>query len=210
MMEKVIATGKTVEEAVNSALEKLGTTKENVEVIVIQQPGKRLFGLMGKKDAVVQVEIIQREVNPINEAKKFLSDVFQSINLSVQIEQLNQKEHILFNLVGRDLGVLIGRRGQTLDSLQYLVNVVANKYTKDSKVRIILDAENYRSRRKQTLERLANRLAEKVVRTGRDVVLEPMTPLERKIIHTKLQNHPRVQTYSQGEEPYRKIVITKK
>ncbi|OEF99624.1 DNA-binding protein [Vulcanibacillus modesticaldus] len=209
-MEKVIATGKTVEEAVNSALEKLGTTKENVEVIVIQQPGKRLFGLMGKKDAVVQVEIIQREVNPINEAKKFLSDVFQSINLSVQIEQLNQKEHILFNLVGRDLGVLIGRRGQTLDSLQYLVNVVANKYTKDSKVRIILDAENYRSRRKQTLERLANRLAEKVVRTGRDVVLEPMTPLERKIIHTKLQNHPRVQTYSQGEEPYRKIVITKK
>ncbi|GBF11460.1 RNA-binding cell elongation regulator Jag/EloR [Tepidibacillus sp. HK-1] len=208
-MEKVIATGKTVEEAVQSALRQLGTTEDRVKVKVLEQPSKRLFGLIGK-NAVVEVELFPEQVDPLEEAKKFLFDVFKSMNLKVQIEQFNQADYTVLNFVGKDLGILIGRRGQTLDSLQYLVNIVANRKVDHNRLRIVLDAENYRSRRKATLEELANRLAEKVIRTGKEVVLEPMTPSERKIIHTKLQDHPKVQTYSQGEEPNRKVVITRK
>jgi len=228
-MEKVITTGKTVDEAVNDALTKLGTSIEHVNVKVIEQPGKRLFGIFGVKEAVIEVTKISPEDSPESEeksmlsttdsdstveqlakAKQFLEEVFQSMNMDVMIEQLRQKDYVLFNIVGSDLGILIGRRGQTLDSLQYLVNIVANRYSPEKRVHIVLDAENYRSRRKATLENLAAKLADKVLRTGKEVVLEPMTPLERKIIHTKLQNHPRVQTYSRGEEPYRKVIITKK
>lgn len=221
-MGKVIATGKTVKEAVESALQELGTTEDKVYVKVIEQPIRRLFGLMGKKDAVVEVELISEPVNPtkefininhvesIEEAKKLLYEVFKTMELTVRIEELSTREHVMFNLVGRDLGILIGRRGQTLDSLQYIVNIVANKRNRDSRVRIVLDAENYRSRRKVTLERLAIKLADSVIRTGKEVVLEPMTPLERKIIHTKLQDHPKVDTFSIDEEPNRKVVITAK
>ena len=237
-MEKIVATGKTVEEAINSALRQLNTTEDKVNVRVIEQPGKRLFGLMGRKDAVVEVSLIhqpsidledeqqrksteedlvtdseiteQVKQDPVEEAKHFLYDVFQTMDISVQIEVSNQDEQIVFNFVGKDLGILIGRRGQTLDSLQYLTNIVANRYTKEGRVRIVLDAENYRSRRKATLEDLALKLADRVIRTGKEVVLEPMSPHERKIIHTKLQNHPKVQTHSQGEEPNRKVMITRK
>lgn len=209
-MEKVIATGKTVEEAVNSALRQLRTTEDNVDISIIEHPSKRLFGLMGTRDALVEVELKSIPVDPVVEAKKYLDEVLKAMDLNVQIEELKQKDHIFFNLIGRDLGVLIGRRGQTLDAIQYLVNIVGNRYAKENRIRIVLDAENYRSRRKSTLERLANKLADKAYKTGKDVVLEPMTPLERKIIHTQLQDHPRVQTYSQGEDPYRKVVITRK
>ena len=209
-MEKVLVTGKTVEDAVKSALEQLGVSEDRVKIHVVEQPSKKFFGLFGQKEAVVEVELIQPNQDPIKEAKEFLENVLHTMGLSVQIEQLRQKDVILFNLVGKDLGMLIGRRGQTLDSLQYLVNIVSHRYTSDKKVYIVLDAENYRTRRKSTLESLAVKLAEKVVRTGKEVVLEPMTPLERKIIHSRLQNHPKVQTYSQGEEPFRKVIISKK
>ncbi|MFV9510303.1 RNA-binding cell elongation regulator Jag/EloR [Tepidibacillus sp. LV47] len=236
-MKKVIATGKTVEEAINSALRQLNTTEDKVNVKVLEQPGKRLFGLMGRKDAVVEVTLLSESEpsiletkardfleekftkpdrkqifseDPILEAKEFLYDVFQAMNLSVEIEVSEEDEQVILNLLGNDLGILIGRRGQTLDALQYLTNIVANRHVKENRIRIVLDAENYRARRKATLEALAMKLADKVVRTGRDVVLEPMSPHERKIIHTKLQNHPKVRTISQGEEPNRKVTITRK
>lgn len=209
-MEKVVATGKTVKEAVYSALEQLGTTSDKVDIKIINQPSKRLFGLMGTSEAVVQVEIIPETVDPIEDALLFLKNIFRTMNLSVQIERLKKEDFILLNFLGKDLGVLIGRRGQTLDSLQYLVNIVANKNKNEGRVRIVLDAENYRKRRKETLENLADKLAYKVVKTGKEVVLEPMTSLERKIIHARLQDSTSVMTQSQGEEPYRKVVISKK
>ncbi|WP_339060752.1 RNA-binding cell elongation regulator Jag/EloR [Tepidibacillus marianensis] len=228
-MEKIIATGKTVEEAINSALRQLNTTEEKVNVKVIVQPGKRLFGLIGRKNAVVEVSFIsekktdktvepepmhQHETgmakDPIEEAKQFLSNVFKTMKISVRIEVDHKEDQIVFNFIGKDLGILIGRRGQTLDSLQYLTNIVANRFVTDHRFRIVLDAENYRDRRRATLEELAMKLADKVVRTGKEVILEPMSPLERKIIHSKLQNHPKVQTLSHGEEPNRKVMITRK
>jgi len=209
-MEKIIVTGKTVEDAVNSAIKQLGTTEDRVNINVLEQPTKRLFGLMGTKNAVVEVELLPEPIDPLKEAKTFLYDVVKTMNLSVQIEQFKQQDQVVFNLVGDNLGMLIGRRGQTLDSLQYLVNIVANRYTENSRLRIVLDAENYRSRRKSTLEDLANKLANKVLKTGKEVVLEPMTPLERKIIHTQLQNHSKVETYSTGEGSNRKVVIKKR
>lgn len=205
-MKKIIATGKTIEEAVDSALKQLGTTKENVKINIIEKPGKKLFGLMGTKEAVVEVEVIN-DADPLESSKTFLNDLFKAMKLSVHIEQFNHDDYTVYNLVGRDLGILIGRRGQTLDALQYLVSIIANKNTINKK-RIILDAENYRSKRKAILEDLADKLANKVLRINQDVVLEPMTPLERKIIHTQLQNHPDIETYSIGEEPNRKVVIT--
>jgi len=208
-MESVIATGKSVEEAVKSALEKLGTSEDKVKIKVIEQPSKKLFGLMGTKEAVIEVELINL-TNPTDEAKDFLEDVCRTMDIPVEIEQFNKEDHIVLNLVGRDLGILIGRRGQTLDALQYLVNIVANKQAKNNRIRFILDAENYRIKRRNTLEDLAEKLADKVLRTGKDVVLEPMTPMERKIIHTQLQYHPNVKTFSLGEEPNRKVIITKK
>ncbi len=209
-MNKVVATGKTVKEAVYSALKQLGTTSDKVDIKIIDQPSKRLFGLMGTRDAVVQVELLPDTVDPIEEAILFLKKIFRTMGLSVKTEQFKKEDYILLNLVGNDLGILIGRRGQTLDSLQYLVNIVANKNKNIERVRIILDAENYRVRRKETLESLADKLSYKVMRTGKDVMLEPMTPLERKIIHAHLQDSDKIKTQSHGEEPYRRIVISKK
>jgi len=208
-MNKVVATGKSVDEAVKSALRQLGASEDNVNIKILEQPSKKFFGLMGSKDAIVEVELITKMgESSIDLAKSFLQDVFSAMEVDVTIEQFNRDDHILLNLVGKNLGILIGRRGQTLDSLQYLVNIVANKQKSGNKTRFILDAEDYRYRRKLTLEDLAEKLAEKAVRTGRDVVLEPMTPLERKIIHSQLQNHPLVETHSLGEEPNRKVIIT--
>ncbi len=209
-MNKVVATGKTVKEAVYSALEQLKTTSDKVEIKIINQPNKRLFGLMGISNAVVQVELIPDNEDPIDEAILFLKKIFRTMNLSIKIDQLKEEDYILLNLIGNDLEILIGRRGQTLDSLQYLVNIVANKNKNIGRVRVILDAENYRFKRKETLQRLADKLSYKVIKTGSDVMLEPMTPWERKIIHSYLQDSDKVKTESHGEDPYRKIIISKK
>lgn len=147
----------------------------------------------------------------IGQAREFLQKLFQSMGMDVVIEKFFAKEEdgTMFKLHGEGLGVLIGKHGQTLDSLQYLTNLVANKYSKD-RIRIILDAEDYRKRRQETLERLAKNLAAKVKRNGIKAALEPMNPYERKLIHMSLQDDPKVETYSEGEEPYRKVIIALK
>jgi len=205
-MKKIIVSGKSLEEAVKSGLAALNTTEDRVKVTVLEQASRGLFGLFGSKAAKVELEMIP---DALEQTKLFLDDVFRAMKLGVTIEEQVTHEHIIFNLLGKDLGILIGRRGQTLDSLQYLTNIVANRFSK-SHLRIILDAENFRERRKVTLEELALRLADRVVRFKKEVVLEPMSAQERKIIHFQLESHSYVKTFSKGDEPNRRIVIALK
>jgi len=202
-MKKIVVSGKSIEEALNSGLAQLNTTEDRVNMTVLEHPSKGLFGLIGTKLAKIELELIP---DPLEEAVSFLKDVFAAMPIEVSIESKKDRMDATINLHGTDLGMLIGRRGQTLDALQYLVNIVANRYS-DKHIRIVLDAENFRDRRKQTLEQLASRLASKVERTKKEVVLEPMPPQERKIIHSYLQNHPTIRTYSKGDEPNRRVVI---
>ncbi|MDO5540538.1 MAG: RNA-binding cell elongation regulator Jag/EloR [Eubacteriales bacterium] len=186
-----------------------------------------------KKEIEVQKEVVEETVAPVKEtveerherkvavltleeqqevkerAEKFLKDVFASIDMEVGVETDYSDEVLNVELSGDDMGILIGKRGQTLDSLQYLTSLVVNK-GKSGYTRVKVDTENYRSRRKETLENLAKNIAFKVKRTRRPVFLEPMNPYERRIIHSVLQNDPYVTTHSEGEEPYRKVVVTLK
>ncbi|GIP40644.1 DNA-binding protein [Paenibacillus sp. J31TS4] len=205
-MMKMVVSGKTVEDAVNEGLRQWKVGEDRVKMTVLEQPAKGLFGLIGARQAKVELELIP---DPAEEAELFLRDVLRTMGLEVELNRQMEEDGLLFNLSGPEIGILIGRRGQTLDALQYLVNIVANRQS-DRHVRIMIDAEQFRSRRKQTLEELSMRIASKVVRTKQDVVLEPMTSLDRKIIHAKLQDHPHVRTYSQGDEPNRKVVVSLK
>ncbi|MDO3681610.1 RNA-binding cell elongation regulator Jag/EloR [Paenibacillus ehimensis] len=202
-MKKIVVTGKTIDEAVKNGLGQLGVPEERVKISVLEQPSKGLFGLIGAKDARVELEVLP---DAIEEAIAFLQEVLRSMKLDVRIEQKQDKDGTQLHLHGSELGMLIGRRGQTLDALQYLVNIVANRFS-DRHVRIVLDAEQFRERRTKTLQELADRLAERVVRTRKEVVLEPMSPAERKVIHSWLQQHDKVRTFSRGDEPNRRIVI---
>ena len=205
MAEVLEKTGKTVEEAYQAALAELGLPESRVSYEVIEEPSKGFLGIIGGKLAKVRVTV--RELSPLEKAENFLKEIFSSMHLDVKMEREDKEESYIFNLVGENLGILIGKHGQTLDALQYLTNLAANRGLLEEKIRIILDVENYRSRREETLRRLAVRLADKVRRTGEKVMLEPMNRHERKIIHTALQNDSRVVTYSAGNEPYRKVVI---
>lgn len=206
MNKKIVMSGKTVNEAVDAALKELNTTIEKVKVTVLEEGSKGLFGFFGK-EAQVEVEL---KYDGINEAKKFLQELLEKFKINGLIEVLKQKDYVLFNVVGRNLGQLIGHHGKTLDSLQYLTNIIANKYNNDEKIKIIIDIESYRAKREQTLKRLADSVAQKVLKTGRSISLEPMTAFERKIIHTHLQEQATITTFSKGEEPYRRIIIAKK
>lgn len=197
-------TGRTVEEAVNQALAELKLKKDEVEIEILEEPNKGIFGFFGSKNARVRVT---EKLDPIKMVKKFYEKVTAQMGVNAEILVKEEEDFIKMNLIGDNLGILIGRRGETLDALQYLGNLVANKYNLAERKKIILDAEGYRKRREDTLVNLAARLADRVKRTGYRVVLEPMNPQERRIIHTALQNDRRVQTYSEGEEPFRKVVI---
>ncbi len=200
-------TGKTIDEAIELALAELEVTRDRIDYEVLEVPSKGLFGFIGSKLAKVKVSV--RMIDPVEEAKKFLESVFKAMNISVFMEKMTHDDHVVLNLRGEDLGVLIGKHGQTLDALQYLTNLAANRDAAE-RSRIILDVEDYRKRRAETLSRLAMRLADKVKRRGERVVLEPMSPQERKIIHMALQDDSRIVTYSEGDEPYRKVVIALK
>lgn len=206
-MKKIVASGKTIDDAVRNGLTQWQVTEDRVEVVVLEQPSKGLFGLFGVKEAKVELTLIP---DPLEEAEHFLHDVARTMGMSVRLERKQTREGTLLSVSGGgDLGMLIGRRGGTLDALQYLVNIVANRYA-SSHLRIVLDAEDFRERRRKTLEELSDRLAGRVIRTRKEVVLEPMTSHERKVIHSQLQNHPKVRTFSKGDEPNRRVVIALK
>lgn len=204
-MEMIERTGKTVEEALEAALAELGVDRDQVEYKVVEAPSKALFGLLGGREA--RVEVTLKKVDPIDTAKMFLSKVTQAMGLQVSFDVNRGEENIEINLHGEDLGLLIGKHGQTLDALQYLTNLVSQRDARD-RLRIVIDVEDYRKRRADTLQQLALRLADRVKRSGERVVLEPMTPHERKIIHLSLQEDPLIETFSEGQEPFRRIVIT--
>jgi len=206
-MNSVEKTGKTVEEAVESAIAELGVGHDRVEYEVLEAPSKGLFGIIGGKPARVRVSI--KKTDPVIAAKEFLQDIFRIMKLTVNIEKLTRQDGTILNIRGEDLGILIGKHGQTLDALQYLTNLAVNNKS-DERVRIMLDVEDYRKRRAETLANLARRIADKVKRRGEKITLEPMNPHERKIIHMALQEDLRITTYSEGEDPFRKVVIALK
>ncbi|MGN0375128.1 MAG: RNA-binding cell elongation regulator Jag/EloR [Butyrivibrio sp.] len=204
-MEKIEVTGKTVDEALTNALIQLETTSDKVEYEVVEKGSSGILGFINSKPAKI---LVWKKATMEDSINNFLNDVFSAMDLKVTVEMTvdEEEETININLVGDDMGVLIGKRGQTLDSLQYLVSLVANKES-EKYYRVKLDTENYRDRRKATLESLAKNIAYKVKRTRRPVSLEPMNPYERRIIHSALQNDKYVCTKSEGEEPFRHVVI---
>ncbi len=205
MSKFVEKSAKTVEEAVKLALAELGLDEENAKVEIIEEGSRGLFGL-GSKDAIVRVS---PDVNLEKRAEDFLSDVFLSMGLRVETDIKRQGKVMTVNLIGDSLGIIIGKRGDTLDALEHLVNLCVNKGDGEY-VRVVLDAENYRARREETLTKLAKNLASSVVRNNKKMTLEPMHSNERRIIHATLQDHTGVETFSIGEEPNRKVVIAPK
>jgi len=200
-------TGKTVEEAITAGISELGVERDRVKVEVLEEPSKKgLFGLFGTRLARVRVSY---EDNPGLLAADFIHKVCQSISVKADTQVSKDGEHWHIDITGPELGILIGRRGDTLDALQYLTNLAVAKQLSE-RVRIIVDVEGYRLRREETLVRLAKRLSEKVKRTGTRIVLEPMNPHERRIIHTSLQDEARISTFSEGDDPNRRVVISLK
>ena len=266
MIEK---TGKSVEEALQAALDELKVNAEDVEVEVLESPSKGFFGF-GAKPAIIQVtlkenlkpekledvsaenvseveenisaekvseqveekvaEVAEEKISEVEKnvsaekvsgknfdkaeiiakAKKFLAEVFAEMKIEAEIKVEETGTIVDFDLVGKNLGILIGKHGQTLDALQYLTNLAANKNDSEDRVHFILDVENYRERREETLKKLAKSVADRAFRMRQDVRLEPMSRHERRIIHTALQNNDKVETRSAGEEPYRYIIVSPK
>ncbi|SHJ37260.1 RNA-binding cell elongation regulator Jag/EloR [Pseudobutyrivibrio xylanivorans] len=202
-------TGKTVDDALTNATVSLGVTSSEIKYEVVEEGSSGFLGI-GSKDAVIKV-VISTEEDPKQVAKDFLDGVFEAMQLEVNISmEFNESdETLLIDLAGPEMGVLIGKRGQTLDSLQYLTNLAVNR-SSEKYTRVKIDTEDYRRRRKETLENLAKNMASKVKRTKKAVTLEAMNPYERRIIHSALQNDNNVTTHSEGEEPYRYVVITLK
>lgn len=209
-MEFIEVSAKTVNEAITEACRKLGVTSDRLEYEVIEEGSSGFLGI-GSKPALIKAAVKVEEVSIEDSAKNFLNDVFAAMNMIVvvTVKYDEAEKEMDIDLSGDDMGVLIGKRGQTLDSLQYLVSLVVNKDVEDY-IRVKVDTENYRERRKETLENLAKNIAYKVKRTRRPVSLEPMNPYERRIIHSALQNDKYVTTHSEGEEPFRKVVVTLK
>lgn len=201
VVEKV---GRSKEEAITLALEELGISEEKVKVEVIEESSTRsLLGLITTNRVKVRVTE-KEEVSQI--AVRLLREILVNMGVSAMVEVLRRPDHIILNVRGRDLGCVIGRKGQTLDSLQYLVNLAVNRQTVERE-RIIIDVEGYRKKQEEILRRMALRSLEKVKRQGTKEMLPPMSPHERRIIHLTLQNEVGVTTYSEGEDPYRRVII---
>lgn len=225
---------KNKEAAIELALKELGAAREDVNIEVLDEGSKGFLGL-GARDARVRVTLknapvqekseerapvhknVEKRVAPTKasagtpeeDAKNFLADVFAAMNLDVEIETKTEGDTVVINLSGDNMGIIIGKRGDTLDSIQYLTSLVVNQRNEDY-IKISIDTENYREKRSEALLALSERLADKVTRTGKKFTLEPMNPYERRIIHSNLQSSDTVTTYSIGSEPYRKVVIAPK
>jgi len=203
-VREITATGQNVEEAVESALAQLKTTRDRTDISIVDEGKKGLLGLFGARPAVVRVTV---KPDAIEIAKDFLQTVLSNMDIVSEIEVVKEDDrNVMFNISGEKMGLLIGKRGQTINSLQYLTQLAANRNSKHY-ITVILNPENYRERRKETLIQLAERLASKVQHLKKPVSLEPMPNYERKVIHTALSENNNVQTISEGEEPNRYVVI---
>ncbi|MBO4799058.1 MAG: protein jag [Lachnospiraceae bacterium] len=207
-MDFIEITAKTLDDAITEASIQVGTTSDNIQYEIVDKGSTGFLGL-GSKEARIKVWV---KSTPVEEVKKFLQDVFKAMslnNVEILVDTDENYSYLDIDLKGDDMGVLIGKRGQTLDSLQSLASLVVNKNSENF-IRVKLDTENYRKRRKDTLENLARNIAFKVKKSRRVVSLEPMNPYERRIIHSALQNDKYVSTHSEGEEPFRHVVVTLK
>ncbi|RJQ27392.1 MAG: protein jag [Peptococcaceae bacterium] len=206
-MKAIEKTGRTVEEAVEIALQEMGVSIDEVDVVVLDEPSKGILGFFGGKPAKVKVSL--REDSIMEKAQGLIKNVLGAMQLPAQVNVREKDKELVMELQGRDLGILIGRRGETLDALQYLINLSVNR-KREQRKKIVIDIEGYRERRCETLRKLASKLADKARQNGRSVILEPMNAQERRIIHTALQERNDIYTFSEGEEPYRKIIISPK
>ena len=206
-MDYIEVSAKTVNDAITEACQKLSVTSDKLEYEVVEEGTSGFLGI-GSKPAVIKAKV---KSSVLDIAKTFLNEVFEAMGLTVVITiKYDDIENFMdIDLSGDEMGVLIGKRGQTLDSLQYLTSLVVNKEA-ENYIRVKVDTENYRKRRKDTLENLAKNIAFKVKRTKRTLSLEPMNPYERRIIHSALQGDKYVTTHSEGEEPFRRVVFTLK
>ena len=206
-MEFIEVSAKTVADAITEACQKLEVTSDKLEYVVVEEGFSGFLGI-GSKSAIIKAKT-KSSIADI--AKDFLKDVFAAMNMvvAVDVKYDEDNKNLDVDLSGDEMGILIGKRGQTLDSIQYLLSLVVNKESEEY-IRVKVDTEDYRKRRKETLENLAKNIAYKVKRTKRPVSLEPMNPYERRIIHSALQNDKYVTTHSEGEEPFRRVVVTLK
>jgi len=221
-MKSVETEGKTIQEAISKVCEELKVSREDVDIDVLANGSTGFLGLVGAKNAKIRATLKERPEVPTPEAslssvpsgaqvaetaKKTLSDLLRLLEIEASIELKEDSERILLNIKGDGSGLLIGRKGQTLDALEYLVNKIVHKGAEDKK-RIVVDTENYRSRREESLVNLAQRLAEKAKRMGRPVTISPMSAHDRRIIHLALQEDKALHTWSTGTGLYRKIIIS--
>lgn len=206
-MDVIEMTGRNVDEAVKYALDELKVTKDKVSIEIIDEGNKGLFNIIGARPAKVKVKL---KKDYANEAQVFLENMLNFMNVQAKIQVIEKENELRIELSGSDMGILIGYRGETLDSLQYLTSLVVNKGHNFDYKRVIIDTENYREKREETLKRLAKRIADKVRNSGRMIKLEPMNPYERRIIHSALQDESDIETFSEGEEPFRRVVVNLK
>ncbi len=202
MVKRVEASGKTTEDAIRAALAQLGCTREEVTVEELVRPRSGFFGI-GAVEARVAVTYIP---NPTVRAREFLEGLLERMDVKAEVVEVEAAEGIAFDIRGENMGVVIGRRGDTLDALQYITSIVVNRGS-DEHIKVTIDTENYRAKREESLANLANKVAARVLRYHKSVTLEPMNAYERRIIHSTLQNTRGVTTFSTGTEPNRRVVV---
>lgn len=203
-MKSIEVEGKTVEEALDKALVELNTDKHHVEVEVLDHGSKGLFNVIGVKPAKIRVT---SKYDYLKEAQNFVANILNYMEIEAKIDIKEKDDTVFINLSGEKMGLVIGYRGETLDSIQYLVSLIVNKVHELPRKKVILDTENYRSKREETLKGLAIKTANKVKKTKKLFKLEPMNPYERRVIHSALQGDILINTYSEGDEPFRRVVI---
>jgi spoIIIJ-associated protein len=198
--------GKSVDEAIKAALDELSCEIDDVIIEVIEEPSKGLLGLV-KKPAIVKVSVREK---PEEDVRQTLEDLLNKMKLDYRITNVEWEEgRVRINITGKDMGLLIGRKGETLNAVQFVLGLIVNRNRED-RVRVVLDVEDYRKKREESLEALALRLSDRVKKTRKSVVMRPMSSQERRIVHTALQGDPQISTYSMGDEPNRKVVISLK
>jgi spoIIIJ-associated protein len=205
---------KSIEDAITNALEQLSVSREDIEVEVIENPVKGFLGLIGNKDGKYRITVIEKEepkvekeISEVDVAREFVENIINNLKIDATVDITKEKNVIKVNISGKDAACLIGRRGETLDSIQFLAGLALNKVKKDSHSKILIDIESYRAKRAESLVRYANKVAREVAKTKKTKKLDYMNPYERRIIHSTLQNNKYVNTYSEGIDPYRRLVI---
>jgi len=204
-VKTVVKSGRTIQEAVQLAIDELNTDLDSVKIDILEEPGRGLLGLIGNKPGKVRVTLKDTAADM---AEEFVEKLLKTMGIEGSVTVREKEGNVLYiEIYGQNMGLLIGRRGQTLDAIQYIVSLVVNKKYTRKYYRVIVDTENYRKKREETLAKLAKNLAYKAIRFKKDIVLEPMNPYERRIIHSTLQDEPGITTLSEGQEPYRKVII---